>query len=203
VRKAFALSIVLLFFVFLAACIDNTIPVQPTVNPSAQPLLDTMAVIAKTVEGIAGSATAYSFTPTLTFTPTVTPNAPEVNKAITNSINEQLISTFGAKITVEAVKFGPLGAQELTNIYIEINCAGDNNSVCPMTHVIIAVMDACKERKKKILENIPSKTEALTITIFDPTTIPRVVEINWSDVLAYINGDISGEDFVKQIKYVQ
>ena len=64
-------------------------------------------------------------------------------------------------------------------------------------------MDACQERKKKILEYIPGQTQALTITIFDPTTLPRVVEINWSDVLAYIDGDVSGEDFSRQIKYVQ
>jgi len=202
-KKASALSIIFFLFVFLAACIDGTIPVQATVHPSAQPLLDTMAVIAKTVEGIAGSATAYSFTPTLTYTPTITPNVVEVNKIISNSINDQLISTFGAKITVEDVKFGPIGAQEFTNLYIEIKCAGDNNAACPTTHVIIAVVDACKERKKKILENIPSKTQVLTITIFDPITRPKVVEVNWSDVLAYINGDVSGEEFSTKIKYVQ
>jgi len=202
-KKASALSIIFLLFLLLAACIDKTIPVQATVHPNAQPLLDTMTVIAKTVEGIAGSATTYSFTPTLTFTPTVTPNAPEVNKTISNAIKDQLISTFGAKITVGDVKFGPIGAQEFTNLYIEINCVGDNNAACPTTNVIIAVIDACKQRKKKILENIPSKTQVLTITIFDPMARPKVVEVNWLDVLAYIDGEISGEDFNKLIRYVQ
>jgi len=202
-KKASALSIIFLLFLFLAACIDKTIPVQATVNPSAQPLLDTMAVIAKTVEGIAGSATAYSFTPTATNIPTNTPDVGEVNKTISNAINDQLISTFGANITVEDVKFGPIGAQEYTNLYIEINCAGDNNAACPTTHVIIAVVDACKQKKKKLLENIPSTTHVLTITIFDPITGPKVVEINWSDVLAYIDGEIPGQDFNNLIRYVQ
>jgi hypothetical protein len=127
----------------------------------------------------------------------------EVNKTIANSINNQLISTFGAKITVEDVKFGPIGAQELTNLYIEIKCEGDNSAACPTSHVIIAVMDACKEKKKKILENVPGTTQVLTITIFDPVTRPKVVEVNWSDVLAYINGDVLGEDFSRRIRSVQ
>jgi hypothetical protein len=162
-----------------------------------------MAVIAKTVEGLAGSATAYAFTPTPTPNPTNTPDAPEVNKTIRNSINNQLISTFGARITVEDVKFGPIGAQEFTNLYIEINCAGDNNAACPTTHVIIAVMDACREKKKKLLEIIPSQTQVLTITIYDPINGPKVVEVNWSDVLAYIDGEIPGEDFNKLVRYVE
>jgi hypothetical protein len=69
--------------------------------------------------------------------------------------------------------------------------------------VIIAVVDAIKEKKKKILENIPSKTELLTITIFDPKTLPKVVEVKWLDVLAYIDGELPGEDFNKLIRYVQ
>jgi hypothetical protein len=191
------------FFASLTACIDDNVIIPNTGNPSAQPLLETMTVIAKTVEGIAGSATAYSFTPTFTLTPTNTPNAPEVNKTISNSINEQLISTFGAKITVGDVKFGPINAQEYTNLYIEINCTGNNNTACPTTYVIIAVVDACKDKKKKVLENIPSKTQLLTITIFDPITLPKVVEVNWSDVLAYINGDVPGEIFSRLVRYVQ
>jgi hypothetical protein len=201
--KASALSIIIFSFIFLVACANGTPPATATVNPSAQPLMETIAVYAKTVEGIVGSATSYSFTPTLTYTPTVTPDAPEVNKTISNSINNQLISTFGAKITVEDVKFGPIGAQEFTNLYIEIKCIGDNNATCPTTHVIVAVMDACKEKKKRILENVPGTTQVLTITIFDPVTRPKVVEVNWSDVLAYINGDVLGEDFSRRIRSVQ
>ena len=202
-KKCLVVSILFILFAYLTACGDDNGSIPVTGNSSAQPLLETMTAIAKTVEGIAGSATAYSFTPTLTLTPTNTPDEGEVNKTIANSINNQLISTFGAKITVEAVKFGPIGAQEYTNLYIEMKCVGDNNAACPTTQVIIAVVDACKERKKKILENIPSKTQVLTITIFDPITLPKVVEINWSDVLAYINGDIPGEVFNKLIRYVQ
>ena len=202
-KKVLALSTIFFLFFFLEACISAETPVPPTVDPSAQPLLTTLAVIAKTVDGIAGSATAYSFTPTLIPTPTVTPNVVEVNKTISDAINAQLIANFEAKITVEAVKFGPIGAQEFTNLYIEIKCEGGNNATCPTTHVIIAVVDAIKEKKKKILENIPSKTELLTITIFDPKTLPKVVEVKWLDVLAYIDGELPGENFNELIRYVQ
>ncbi len=202
-KKCSVLSIIFILFAFLAACIDNEIIIPVTGNSSAQPLLNTLTDIAKTVEVIAQTATAYSIPPTATNTPTNTPDPDVVNKTISDSINSQLISTFGAKITVVDVKFGPIGAQEYTNLYIEMNCAGDNNVVCPTTQVIIAVMDACKEKKKKILENIPRTVQVLTITIFDPITVPKVVEVNWPDMLAYINGDVPGEDFSKLIRYVQ
>jgi hypothetical protein len=162
-----------------------------------------MTVIASTVEAIGGSATAYAATLTPIPTPTKIPDPGEVNKTISNAMNDQLISTFGARITVEDVKFGPIGAQEFTNLYIEINCVGDNNALCPTSNVIIAVVDACKDKKKKVLENIPSKIQLLTITIFDPITLPKIVEINWSDVLAYINGDIPGDVFNRLIRYDQ
>lgn len=202
-KKCLVIFTIFILFSSLAGCIDSTILAPATVNPSAQPILETMAVIAKTVEGLAGSATAYAYTPTATKAPTNTPDAQEVNKTIANSLKDQLISTFGAQITVENVKFGPIGAQEFTNLYIEVNCAGDHSTACPTSHVIIAIMEACKEKKKKLEENVPSTLQVLTITIFDPVNRPRVVEIDWSDVLAYINGDVSGDVFNQLIRYVQ
>ena len=202
-KKCSVVSTIFVFFVFLTACTDNKIIIPITYNPSAQPLLGTLTEIAKTVEAIAGTATAYSLSPTPTHTPTNTPDISEVNKAIANSIKNQLISTFGASITVQDVKFGPIGGQEYTNLYIEISCAGDSNAVCPVTNVIIAVMDAIKEKQKKVLENVPRSTKILTITIFDPTTHPKVVEINWPDVLAYVNGDLSGDAFRQRVNSIQ
>ena len=112
-----------------------------------------------------------------------------------------MISTFGTKITVIDVKFGPIGAQKYTNLYIEINCVGENNTACPTAQVIIAVMDACKDKKKKIIENVPSTTQLLTITIFDPGHSTIVVEANWSDVLDYVNGKLPAENLNKRIIY--
>jgi hypothetical protein len=202
-KKALVVSVMIFLYAFLAACMDGTIDVTPTVNPTAQALMETIAIIEKTREGISASATAYSYTPTFTKAPTNTPDKETVIKIISDSINNQLISTFGADIRVEDVDFGPLGAQELTYLYIEIYCAGDNNAACPTSHVIIAVVDACKERKKKVLDNISKSTNMLTITIFDPVAQPRVVEVNWSDVLDYINNDLTGDEFIARIKYVQ
>jgi hypothetical protein len=122
--KYLILLTIFFLFVLLGACTEEgIIPVSG--NPSAQPLLSTMTEIAKTLEVIGQTATAYSVTPTETPAPTNTPDQGVVNKLLSDSINSQLISTFGAKITVNAVKFGPIGAQEHTNLYVEINCIGD------------------------------------------------------------------------------
>lgn len=203
-KKSSALSIISFSIIFLVACANATPPVTSTVNPSAQPLIETLVVYAKTVDGIAGSATAYSYTPTPTYTPTVTPDLGVVNKQISDSINNQLISNFEANIRVRDVKFGPLGGQEFTYLYIEINCEGNNNTVCPKNQVIIAVVDACKEKKKKLLESIPQSTEMLTITIFDSRVSQLwIVDINWNDVLKYIDGKISSDEFINGIRSTQ
>jgi hypothetical protein len=199
-KKCLVVSIILFLFVLLVACVDDKAFI-PVTAPSAQPLLDTMTTIAKTVEVIAKTATAYSLSPTPTNTPTNTPDSGALNKTISDSINDQLLSTFGAKITVAAVKFGPIGAQEYTNLYIEMNCAGDNNTVCPTTQVIIAVMNAFKDKKKKIMENIPGKTQVLTITIYDPGHSTIVAEANWPDVLDYVNDKLPAENLSKRITY--
>ena len=201
-KKCLVVSIILFLFALLAACIDDKVLIPVTAgNLSAQPLLDTMTSIAKTVDVIAQTATFYSLSPTPTNTPTNTPDPGALNKTISDSINSQLVSVFGAKITVADVKFGPISAQEYTNLYIEMNCAGDNNAVCPTTQVIIAVMNAFKDKKKKILENIPGKTQILTITIYDPGHTTIVVETYWTDVLDYINDKMSAEDLSKRIRY--
>jgi hypothetical protein len=202
-KKCSVVSIIFILFTLLTACIDDKVIIPVTGNPSAQAVLNTMTDIAKTVEVLGRTATAYSFTPTLTKAPTNTPDQDAVTKMISDSIDGQLISTFGARITVAEVKFGPIGAQEYTNLYIEINCTGDNNVVCPIPQVIIAVMDACKEKKKKVLENVPGTTQVMAITIFDPKTLPKVVEINWSDVRAYMDGNMTGDVLSRLIRYVQ
>jgi hypothetical protein len=197
------LSIIFLLFILLAACNENSVTIPITGNPSAQSLMNTLTEIAKTVEVIEGTATAYAFTPTPTFTPTKEPNPKEVSKTIGNAIKDQLISTFGASIALQDVKFGPIGAQEYTQLYIEINCTGDNSAACPTSNVIIALMEACKQKKKQVLANVPKSTQMVTITIFDPINSPRVLEINWSDVVAFINGDIPADVFSRLIRYIQ
>ena len=200
-KKYLVVSTIFFLFTLLTACFDDKALIPVTANSSAQPLLETMTTIAKTVEVIAQTATAYSLSPTPTNTSTNTPDPGALNKTISDSINSQLVSVFGAKITLKDVKFGPIGAQEYTNLYIEMNCAGDNNAVCPTTQVIIAVMNAFKDKKKKIMENVPGKTQVLTITIYDPGHSTIVVEADWSNVLDYINEKMSAEDLSKRIRY--
>jgi hypothetical protein len=200
-------SVVLVFFILfalLAACgSDPTIIPVTGSNPSAQPLLDTMTAIAITVEGLAGSATAYADTPTPSSTPTPLPNENEIQSLIDNTIKDKLIASLGMKITVVDVKFGPIGAQKYTHLYVEMNCTSDGNNGCPSSQVVSAVVDSCKEKKKKFLENIPFDTQVMLITIYNPGHATEVVEANWSDVVAYVNGDMSADVFGRLIRYTQ
>jgi hypothetical protein len=206
-KRISVVAIAFLVFIFLEACNGVETPVVVvTMHPSAVPLVMTMTEIAKTVEVLGQTVTVYASTPTPSHTPvppTKVPDATELKNLLSSALKDKLIATFGAKISVEAVKFGPIAAPEYTELYIEMNCESANNSVCPSSQVIIAVVDTCKEKKKKLLENIPNKTQVLTITIYDPGHSPQIVEVDWSDALAYINGDIPAEIFGKLIRYVQ
>ena len=202
-KKGSIVSILFILFASLAACMDDEIIIPVTGNASAQPLLDTMTAIAKTVEGIAGSATAYAATLTPTPRPTATPNENEIKNIISDAIKDKLIASLGAKISVVDVKFGPVGAQEYTDLYIEINCASDNGSVCPSNQVIVAVVDSCKEKKKKVIENVPGSTQKLAITIYTPGYSTTVIEAKWSDVVAYFNDKITADVFGRLITYAQ
>jgi len=202
-KKCLVVSVVFILLVSLAACIDEEIIIPVTSNASAQPLLDTMTAIAKTVEGIAGSATAYAATLTPTPRPTATPNQNEIKNLISDAIKDKLIATLGAKITVVEVKFGPVGAQVFTDLYIEVNCVSDNGNVCPSNQVIVAVVDSCKEKKKKVIENVPGTTQKLTITIYNPGYSTTVIEANWSDVVDYFNDKITADIFGRLIESTQ
>lgn len=203
-KKYSVMLVLLILFAILAACGNDPaiIPVSGG-NPSAQPLLDTMTAIAQTVEGFAGSATAYAATPTPSSTPTPIPDENEIKNLIDNAIKDKLIASLGVKINVVDVKFGPLGAQKFTHLYIEMNCISDGSIVCPTSQVVSAVVDSCKEKKKKFLMNVPFDTEKLIITIYNPGHTTQVVEANWSDVLNYVNDDMTAEVFGRLITYAQ
>lgn len=203
-KKYSVMLVLLILFAILAACGNDPaiIPVSGG-NPSAQPLLDTMTAIAQTVEGFAGSATAYAATSTPSSTPTPIPDENEIKNLIDNAIKDKLIASLGVKINVVDVKFGPLGAQKFTHLYIEMNCISDGGIVCPSSQVVSAVVDSCKEKKKKFLMNVPFDTEKLIITIYNPGHTTQVVEANWSDVLNYVNDDMTAEVFGRLITYAQ
>jgi hypothetical protein len=146
-KRTLAVSTLSLVFIFGSACADEMIPVTGSnLNPSALPLLYTMTSMANTVEVLGQTVTAYAATLTPSPVPTKIPDENELKKLISETIKNQLVATLGAKITVVDVKFGPVGAQEYSSLYVEMNCISDNNGTCPSTQAIIAVVDSCKEK---------------------------------------------------------
>lgn len=202
-RKFLSISTIILVFCLGSACADKNIIPVTGIDPRALPLLNTMTMMAGTVEAIGQTATAYSFTPTSSPIPTATPNENEIKNLISNAIKDKLIATLGAEITVIDVKFGPVGAQVYTDLYIEINCVSDNSSVCPSNQVIVAVVDSCKEKKKKVIENVPSTIQKMAITIYNPGYSTIVIESKWSDVVDYFNDKLSADAFGRLIAYIQ
>ena len=127
-KKCSVVLILLTLFALLVACgADPAIIPVTGVDPSAQPLLDTMTAIAQTVDILAGSATAYAATYTPTPIPTATPNENEIKNLIDDTIKDKLIASLGVKITVVDVKFGPVGAQKYTQLYVEMNCVSNGS----------------------------------------------------------------------------
>ena len=101
------------------------------------------------------------------------------------------------------VKFGPVGAQKYTQLYVEMNCVSNGSNICPPSQVVSAVVDACKDKKKKFLANVPFDTEKLIITIYNPGHATQVVEAKWSDVRDYLNDDMTADVFGRLITYTQ
>ena len=203
-KKFLMVSIILLVFVFGSACADKSLIPITAIDPSALPLFETMTVMAGTVESIGQTVTVFAFTPTPSNTPvppTKVPDPTELRNLLSDTINGKLIAILGARITVVNVSFGPRGAQVFTELYIEMNCESQNNSVCPSPQVVTAVIDTCKEKKKKVEENVPATTQLLVITIYDPGHPTQIVEADWAYVVAYINGDIPPDIFSKLIRY--
>lgn len=207
-KKILTVSTILLIFGFGSACADKSLisVTSSDIDPRALLLLNTMTIMAGTVESLGQTVTAYAFTPTPSNTPeppTKVPDATELRGLLSDTIKDELIATLGANISVVNVSFGPVGAQEFTELYIEIKCESQNNSSCPSSQAVAVVVDTCKDKKKKVIENIPNTTKLLVITIYDPGHSTQIVETDWSDVLAYMNGDIQPEIFIKLLRYVQ
>jgi len=202
-KKFLAISTILLVICLGSACTDNSmIPVTGN-DPTMQPLMNTLTAIASTVEAIGQTATAHSFTPTPSSTPTKVPDSTALRSLLSDTINGKLVAVLGTKITVVNVSYGPGGAKVFTELYIEMNCESQNNSVCPSPQVVTAVIDSCKENKKKVKGNVPTTTQLLVITIYDPGHATQVVEADWSDVTAYLDGDIPAEVFSQRLRYTQ
>ena len=64
--------------------------------------------------------------------------------------------------------FGPLETLEYTVIYIEMKRDGGTNYGCPASQEMSVIIDAFKDNKKKIKENVPETTQKLMITITNP-----------------------------------
>jgi hypothetical protein len=203
-KRFLAISTILLVFYLASACTDDSIiPATGNDDPTMQPLMKTLTVIASTVEAIGQTATAYSFTPTPSSTPTKIPDSTALRNLLSDTINGELIAVLGAKIAVVDVSYGPRGAQVFTELYIEMNCESQNHSVCPSPQVVTAVIDSCKENKKKVKANVPTTTQLLVITIYDPGHATQVVEADWPNVTAYLDGDIPAEIFSQRLRYTQ
>jgi hypothetical protein len=202
-KRFLAISTILLVFYLGSACADENIIPVTGIDPTVQSLMNTLTVIASTVDAIGQTATAYSFTPTPSSTPTKIPDSTALRNLLSDTINGKLIAVLGAKITVVNVSYGPGGAQVFTELYIEMNCESQNNSVCPSTQVVTAIIDSCKEKRKKVEENVPGTTQLLVITIYDPGHATQIVEADWPDVIAYIDGNIPAEIFSKLLRYTQ
>lgn len=146
-KKILAISTILLIFVFGSACADKSLIPVTSIDPKAVPLLNRITMLAATVEALGQTVTAIAFTPTPSHTPvppTKVPDATEIRNLLNDTIKDELIAILGAKITVVNVSFGPVGAVELTELYIEMNCESQNNSICPSPQAVAIVVDTCK-----------------------------------------------------------
>ena len=201
-KKTLVLFCLLAVLVLLPACTFWNSPVEPTATykPDAVGPMATIAALNNTVSALGQTATVAAFTPTFTPTPTITPtptqtpSAEKVAELLSSELEEDLLSTVGIRLT--EVSFGPKNApvDQLTELYISLDCAGQATAY----NAFVAVMNAFRNRKAA-RNSVPGSTRVMKVLIYEGSEYKMRYEIAWEFVLAYINRKILAEELRTRI----
>ncbi|GAB4420233.1 MAG: hypothetical protein Kow002_08510 [Anaerolineales bacterium] len=200
-----AISVLMSIFIIIAACGNPDLTPLPTIHPSAQPLLHTMTIIASTVEGIGATATAYaasitpSSTPTETPTPTYIPDAGKVKKYMNTALEDELRDAMGTEMEVTEVIFGKDGESPYTELTIKMTCNHHGEPECDPVHAFIDLINACKKKNNDAIDYISSQTQWVMIWITTENNRTWATNVNWPDVIAYKNGELSAVEFQNRV----
>ena len=194
-KKNLALIIVFTLFILIliVGCTSSETPVSVvviTINPSAEPLLETMTVIARTVESIGQTATEYAatLTPTQTAsstpTPTKIPDPGKVKEILNKAIKNELRNAMDTDMQVDEVIFRPEEAPPFTELEIRMTCDHQGDQECDPIRVFVELVNACK-KKNDALDYISNAPQIMWVSITTENNRTWTAYANWVDVIAF------------------
>jgi hypothetical protein len=190
-RKFLVVALIFVFIIMLGACdtLDNQ------VSPAE-------------ADAFIHTLTATMWTPA-----PVTPSAtPVPNEAvIVNALNDAsrgadpLEETLDAKFSILDISFHLSGKPLVTTtLEVHVECEWITRPSCTVERAFVALAHAFKAVKadvrKKIIGQIPETVLVVQVRAFDHITKPLgIIEVGWQDLLAFANGDITGDQLGTRI----
>ena len=186
--KRFFVAIPIFLFIFLGAC---GVP-----SDQLDPRVSTFVVQTQT-------ATMWTPTP-ITPTPTSVPKEAAIVEALNGVLRgaDPLEEVLDAKFYITDIGFDANGYPSLTTtIRVHVECEWILERSCTTERAFVVLMHAFEREgvRKKIIEQIPATIEFVQVMAFDHLSHIGTMEIRWQDVLAFANGDITGDQLAVRV----
>lgn len=186
--KQFFAVIPIVLFVFLGACGVPSNEISSGVGTS-----------------VAQTQTATMWTPTpVTPSPTIVPN----QAVIVDSFNgvmrgpDSLRDAIDAKFFVIDVGFDQTGnPPAIDTIRVSVECEWIFKPTCTAERAFVVFVHAFENEKvrKRIIEQVPSTIQFVRVTAFDHMVQMGIIETRWQDMLAFVNGEITGDQLASRV----
>jgi hypothetical protein len=184
-----------LFFVcliLLVSCGEVTIP-------------DTGEISLEVGTNVAETQTASVWTATpITPTSTPIPDQVKIIEALNNFIkgHNPLDEAIDAKFYVTEVAFEETNNPSVkTGLWITVECEYLYHSSCTAERAFVVVMEALQHEntRNKIVKQIPTTVHTLKVFALDRMYLIGIIEIPWSDAIAFAEGKLLPEQLTGRI----
>lgn len=186
--KQFLAVIPIFLFIFLGAC---GVP-----GNQLSPDLGTF---------VAQTQTATMWTPTpITPSPTSVPKEAVIVDALNGAMRgaDPLGEAIDAKFQITDVGFDASGNPPvIITMRVHVECEWILTPSCTAERAFVILMHTFQREgvRKKLVEQIPATLEFLQVIAFDHMSQIGSLTIRWQDAVAFINGDITGDQLAARV----
>jgi len=186
--KPFFVAIIIFLFVSIRAC---GVP-DGQLDPSA-------------VTFVVQTQTAAMWTPTpITPSPTNVPKQAVIVDALNGAIRgaDPLMEALDAKFYVTDIGFDMNGnPPATTTLRFNMECEWVLERSCTVERAFVVLMHAFEREgvRNKVKEQIPVTIEIVRITAFDHMSPIGTILVQWTDVMAFANGNITGDQLASRV----
>jgi hypothetical protein len=154
---------------------------------------------------VAQTQTATMWTPTPTVpSPTSVPKEAVIVDALNGVLRggDPLEEAIDAKFYITDIGFDTSGNPPIIiTMRVHVECEWVLKPTCTTERAFVVLMHALEREgvRKKIIEQIPITIEFVQVTALDHMSQIGIIEIRWQDVLAFTNGEITGDQLAARV----